>query len=57
MCGSLEAKPAATVMQGILADNEKQVLQAVQSAAQAQPGPHHLSYLLAYYPPDATELR
>ena len=57
MCGSLEAKPAATVMQGILADNEKQVLQAVQSAVQAQPGPHHLSYLLAYCPPDATELR
>ena len=37
-------------------DNEKQVLQAVQSAMQALPGPHHLSCLLAYYPPGGTDL-
>ncbi len=53
----IKAKPAATFMQGILAGNEKQVLQAVQSAMQARPGPHHLSYLLAYHPPDDTDLR
>ncbi len=44
-------------MEEMLAYNEKQVLQAVQSAMQARPGPHHLSYLLAYYPADDTDLR
>ncbi len=53
----IKAKPAATFMEGMLADNEKQVLQAVQSAMQALPGPHHLSCLLAYYPPGGTDLR
>ncbi len=58
MCGSLcacVAKPAATFMQQILARYEKDVLQAVQSAT-PWPGPHHLSYLLATYPPDGTKL-
>ena len=50
----IKAKPAATFMEEMAANNEKQVLQVVQSAMQAQPGPHHLSYLLAYYPPGGT---
>jgi hypothetical protein len=53
----IKAKPAAAFMEEMAARREKDVLQAVQSAMQALPGPHHLSYLLAYYPPDETDLR
>jgi len=53
----IKAKPAATFMHEILTSHQKDVLQAVQSAMQARPGPHHFSYLLAYYPPDGTEFR
>jgi hypothetical protein len=53
----IKAKPAATFMEEMAAGHERDVLQAVQSAMQALPGPHHLTYLLAYYPADGTELR
>ena len=44
-------------MEEMAARRERDVLQAVQSAKQALPGRQHLSNLLAYYPPDETELR
>ena len=50
----IKAKPAAAFMEEMAVNNEMQVLQAVQRAMQTQPGPHHLSYLLAYYPPGST---
>jgi hypothetical protein len=53
----IKAKPAATVIEEIIARHEKRVLQAVQSEMQARPDCHHLSYLLAYYPPEGPELR
>ncbi len=53
----IKAKPAATLLEEIAARHEKHALQAVQSAMQARPGPHHFSYMLAYYPPDGTGLR
>ena len=53
----IKAKPAAAFMEEMAARREKDVLQAVQSAMQALPGPHHLSCLLAYYPPGGTDLR
>ena len=52
----IKAKPAATFMEEIAARHEKHMLQDVQSAMQARAGPHHLSCMLAYYPPDGTEL-
>jgi len=53
----IKAKPAATFMHEILTSHQKDVLQAVQSAMQARPGPHHLSYLLVTYPPNGIELK